>query len=155
MGHELFKGKRKGKFNRNHKAVDRRSDFNRTTGREARARLKTLEDLDQRSRALKHVRRFVTAMETDLGGDITTAQRELVHRAAMISVLLGDMEARWLREEEDLNVGSYAALINTQNRVIHALGLKRVARDMTPTIDQYARTKRIAHDAEDAEEVDE
>lgn len=88
-------------------------------------------------------------MTADLGGEgnLTHGQRELVHRAAMCSVLLGDMEARWIRGEEKFNVNDYTKLINTQHRVIAELGLKRLARDVTPTLDQY-RQRRIAEPAE-------
>ena len=154
MAHELFKGKRKAKFNNAHKAVDRRSDFNRTTGREARARLKTLDDLDQRSRALKQSKRMAARLEADLGGadNLTQLQIDLIQRSVFISLLMNDMEARHYRGEENVPLSKYLSLVSTQNKIAQSLGLKRVARDLTPTIDEYAKTKRIGH-VDDADAV--
>ena len=159
MRRKFFKGRREEKFNNGHSVEDRRSDFNRVPGKEQRARLKTLEDLDQRSRALKHAKKFTRAMISDLGGEgnVTRAQQELIHRAAMCSVLLGDMEARHLRyldskaKGEAIPVERYTALINAQNRLIHALGLKRIARTVDGSLEDYA-AKRIAQDVEDEDE---
>lgn len=135
---------------RRRRATDDRRDFNSASGRVQRARLKTLDDLDKRSRAYKHARRLVKDMESDLGGseNTTRAQRELVVRAAMLSALATDMEARYLRREEKIDVDTYCKLTNSLVRVINVLGLKRLARDVTtPSLDEYAQRRLPRGDA--------
>lgn len=87
-------------------------------------RLRTLADLDQRTRAAKSAQRLLENIETDLGRDLSAAQRELAQRAALLGAMLGDVEARWL-SSQPADLASYGRLVDRQRRVLESLGLKR------------------------------
>jgi hypothetical protein len=59
-----------------------------------------LKDLDQRSRAAGRVKEIMGALETDIAPEgsnqLSEAQRQLVVRAAMLSVMCEDIETRHL-----------------------------------------------------------
>jgi hypothetical protein len=96
-----------------------------------RARLRTLSDLDQRTRAAKLARQLVANLESDLGGELSTAKRQLVTRAALLGAMIEDAEARWL-ESRPADLGLYGTLVDRQRRVLEALGLDRRARQISP-----------------------
>lgn len=114
-----------------------------TEGNRTPARLRTLDDLDGRTRAAKLARDLVAALEADLGGDLSAAQRELVTRAALLGAITQDAEANWL-SRNPVDLALYGTLADRQRRILEALGLKRVARDVTPDVDSYLRQKRVA-----------
>jgi hypothetical protein len=140
----------KGKLHVRHKVNDRRTDHSDGTGLEQRARLNTMADLDHRTRAYKHARRLTREITSDLGGEdhVTHAQKELIARAAVMSALMADMESRYLKKEEALDVEAYCKLVNTQGRVIGSLGLKRVPKDVTPDLETYLERKKAEDDNE-------
>ena len=104
--------------------------------RGGKTRLATLDQLDGRTCAAKRARDLVAGLESDLGGapEITTGQRELVKRAALLGAFVEDCECRWLRNEA-VEMVEYLAATNAQRRVLMALGLDRHARDVTPEAD--------------------
>lgn len=107
------------------------------------ARLRTLDDLDGRTRASKKARELVSALQSDLGGDLSAAQRELVQRAAILGAIIEDAETSWLaRSPVDLSL--LGTLADRQRRLLETLGLRRVPRDVTPDVDSYLRQKREA-----------
>ena len=69
-----------------------------TRTRQGRARLLTLDHLDQRTAAAKAARNLVTHLTSDLGGDdqLSAGERELVKRAALCGAIVADFEARWV-----------------------------------------------------------
>jgi hypothetical protein len=93
--------------------------------RKVKARLLTLEALDQRTNAAKRMRELITNLEADLGGDLTIAQQELVRRAAALGAFIEDSEARWLKDEP-VETGLWFAGVNIQRRLFESLGLQRV-----------------------------
>lgn len=95
------------------------------------ARLRTINDLDGRTRAAKLATRLLAALENDLGGNPSAAQRELAKRAALLGAITEDFEARWL-EKEPADLGTYGMLVDRQRRCLEALGLVRIPRDITP-----------------------
>jgi hypothetical protein len=99
-------------------------------GRSRKPRLRTLGDLDKRTASAQQAHRLIANLEAELGGDLSTAQRELVKRAALIGAILEDAEVSWLqRRPADLAI--YGMLVDRQRRCLEALGLKRQARDVT------------------------
>jgi hypothetical protein len=108
-------------------------------------KLRTLDDLDQRTNAVRSARRLITDLENDLGGaDVLSAgMRELVKRFALVGALCEDLEARWVQGEK-IDVGHYALLANAQRRLLATIGIDRRPRDVTPAADRdRARIERL------------
>ncbi|MDO9411982.1 MAG: hypothetical protein Q7T81_05335 [Pseudolabrys sp.] len=85
-------------------------------------------------------------MIEDLGGptEVSVACRQLVQRAAVLGAFVEDFETRWLKGE-GIAVDEYMVAVNAQRRVLVTLGLKRVARDITPLADYLRRKSDSRH----------
>ena len=94
-----------------------------------KTRLLTLDHLDGRCLAVKRVRAVETEIAQDLGGAarISQAQRALCRRAAVLSTIIEDTEARWA-DGQRLDMPVYLAATNTLRRVLATIGLERRAR---------------------------
>ena len=101
-------------------------------------RLMTIEHLDGRTRAAHHVRLLRDNLESDLSGgaDLTTGQRQLIQRAAVLGALIEHTEAKW-SIGEPIEINEYLAAINAQRRVLATLGLERRSRDVSPSLPSY------------------
>lgn len=93
-------------------------------------RIISLNDLDGRTIAARRARDVIQAITTDLGGVdlLSEGSKQLVRRAALLSVYLESCETRWLAGEE-VPLNDYLAAVDRQRRVLTALGLERRARD--------------------------
>ena len=105
------------------------------------------------------LRRFQDLMSdhfTDLGGFEATsaAERSLVRRCAWITLQLELREQKWAEENDgyapDKGLASYQRNTNTLRRTLKTLGLERRTRDITPTVEEYARIV-AAEEAQEAE----
>jgi hypothetical protein len=96
-----------------------------------KARLRTLDSLDQRTTAAKRVRSLIHAIEGDLGGGdrLSSAERQLVQRAAVLGAVATDIAATWI-EGGPLDTTNYCAVINAERRLYETLGLERRPRDV-------------------------
>ncbi len=112
--------------NNNQIDSDYTPDSPQQSRRSAVVQLRTLQDLDGRTRAAKAAQRLVHSMKRDLGGELSSAQRELVQRAALLGAMLEDAETRWL-ESKPADLASYGQLVDRQRRLLETLGLKRQA----------------------------
>lgn len=101
--------------------------------RAGKVRLRTLDDLDNRTAAARRARELVADLEADLGGDLSTAERELVKRAALLGAIVEDQEVCWL-QRQPADLALYGQLVDRQRRILETLGLKRNARNVTPSI---------------------
>ncbi len=91
-------------------------------------------EVDGRSAAAKRFRDVLSEIVSDLGGEgLSEGQRQLARRAAMMSVEAERMEAEAVAGGK-LDPDAFGALADRLGRVFNRLGLKRVARDATPTI---------------------
>jgi hypothetical protein len=101
--------------------------------RSGKIRLRSLEHLDARTAPARRARELVSELESDLGGGdrLPVAIRQLIQRAAMMAVMVEDIEVRWL-ERKPADLSTYGTLVDRQRRVLEALGLGRTARDVTP-----------------------
>jgi hypothetical protein len=72
----------------------------------------------------------VAAITSDLGGDPSAAESELVMRAATIGAFLQDCEVKWLSGELP-DTGPWFQAIALQTRVLLALGLERRPKNVT------------------------
>jgi hypothetical protein len=104
-----------------------------------------LDHVDHRSVWMRRLRDLVADHATDLGGEneLSTAQRVLVRRAAMLTVQTEMMERRWDENNGEASakqIDGYQRTVNTLRRTLEAIGLERRARDVTPDPLTYART---------------
>jgi hypothetical protein len=95
-----------------------------------------LSGVDGRSLVARRFREIYTGIESDLGGDLTEAQRHLIARAAVMGLWCEQREAE-LAEGADFDAGAYATIANAQRRLLSDLGLHRQARNITPTLEQF------------------
>ena len=104
----------------------------------SKLRLLTLDQLDHRTAAAKRCRDLIAAIELDLGGSdrLSTGERQIIQRAAITGAVLEDIETRWLAGEP-IDPARYATLGNAQRRLLETIGLRRRARDVTPSVDEY------------------
>jgi hypothetical protein len=126
------------------------------SGKEApdeRTRLLSLDDLDMRLIATKKAFAIKRGIFSDLGGEdrLSTAERQLAQRAAMLGAICEDLEARWVRGDK-IDHPTYHAAVNTQRRVLTSLGLARKLRDITPGDDlqSYLAERDDTSDQEEA-----
>jgi hypothetical protein len=106
----------------------------------AKFKLRTLDDLDQRTNAAHSARALISDLQNDLGGaDVLSAgMRELIKRTALVGGLCEDLETRWVQGEK-IDIGHYALLANAQRRLLATIGLDRRPRDVTPAADRAER----------------
>jgi len=104
----------------------------------SKLRLLTLDQLDHRTAAAKRCRDLIGAIELDLGGSdrLSTSERQIIQRAAITGAVLEDIETRWLAGDP-IDPALYATLGNAQRRLLETIGLRRRARDVTPSVDEY------------------
>lgn len=102
-----------------------------------------LAGVDGRSLMARRFREIVTSIESDLGGDLTEAQRHLIARSATLAIWCEERETELARGEE-FDASQYATISNALRRLLSDLGLERRARDVTPTLDQYLAGKGAA-----------
>ena len=114
-----------------------------------------LPDLDHRSAWARRLRDLCNDAIADLGGAdvISSAEHVLIRRSAMLTLQLELMERRWATEQDGLagpkSLRTYQTTTNTLRRVLETLGLKRRARDVTPSLREYlAARQAVVEDAE-------
>jgi hypothetical protein len=112
-------------------------------------RLATFSDIDARTQPVRKVHALVRYLTRDLGGDLSTAQRALVVRAATLMALCEHSEVLLLTGRE-VPLGDYLGAANTLKRLLQALGLRRVPRDIEP-IDQYLARKYAEEEVKEEE----
>lgn len=99
-----------------------------------------LAGVDGRSMMARRFREITAGIETDLGGDLTEAQRQLVARAATLACWCEERESE-LAQGQEFDAAQYATIANALRRLLSDLGLQRVARDVTPDLATYLRSK--------------
>lgn len=95
-----------------------------------------LAGVDGRSLMARRFREIVTSIESDLGGDLTEAQRHLVARSATLAIWCEERETELARGEE-FDASQYSTIANSLRRLLTDLGLERRSRNITPTLDEY------------------
>ncbi|HEY7248692.1 MAG TPA: hypothetical protein VH678_32920 [Xanthobacteraceae bacterium] len=119
-------------------------DERRARTRWGRIKLRSLDELDGRTAAARRARDLIAHLVADAGGNdnITEGMRQLITRAAVIAAYVEDIEARWI-SGGNIKVEEYLAAANTQKRILEAVGLQRVPRNITPSLTEYlGRTAR-------------
>lgn len=125
-------------------------------------RLLTMDMLDQRTKAVRDVKNMIEAMTADRGGSehVTTAETEIIKHAAVMGAMIEAFEVEWLAGR-GMDTKEYLPLVNAQRRLLETVGLKRVKKDVGPTLSEYIRMSpaemRLAeerHDSENREDDD-
>ena len=113
-----------------------------------KARLLSLADIDRRTAAYRKTCELISSIEADAGGHerLTTAERQIIQRAAMTGAMIEDLEARWLAGEA-IDPALYATLGNAQRRLFETVGLRRVPRNVTPNLSDYLNEKTVEAEA--------
>src|SRR5260370_31160896 len=111
----------------------------------------TMSDLDCLSGAAARCLELARELEVDLGGAdrLSTAQRQLIQRAAVLAAQLEDFETRWCLGEV-VELPDYLQAINVQRRLLATLGLERRPRDVSPDVRTYLRDAAARHEASEA-----
>lgn len=105
-------------------------------------RLLTLSDLDGRTKARKDADAFLDAIISDLGGDqhVPAGKKALAEHAAILNAMSIHQGAAFLAGQP-VNIADYTTTVNALRRLLETVGLERVAKDITPSISQYAARK--------------
>ena len=82
---------------------------------------------------------------SDLGGAdlLSEGQKQLARRCATISIACERMEGEAALGKE-INLDTYGTLTDRLGRALQRLGLKRVPRDVTPSLADYLRSRQQA-----------
>jgi hypothetical protein len=116
-----------------HPAIAVRSPTNRSRISNGRA---LLEGIDGRSALARRYRDVVAAVAQDQGG----ADLQLIRRFAAVSCLAEQLEAR-LVSGQAIDINEHSLLASTAVGLVSRLGINRVARNVTPTLEQYMRER--------------
>jgi hypothetical protein len=141
----------------NHKSSRRRIRLvtSSPNGRRGKVQLLARSQLDQRTRASKEFDLITSGIIADLGGEevLTTVQRHLVEAFAGAAVTVNDLNARLLLGGK-VDVVEHSQAIGILVRIAARLGLKRVAKDVSPSLGQLLQhgesveqQQRVAKDA--------
>jgi hypothetical protein len=105
----------------------------------------TRSSLDGRTKARRQFDQIAEAIASDLGGveQLSTVEKHLVEAFAGVAIAVNDITARLLLGDEEFDVVEQAQAISTMVRVASRIGIKRVARNVTPSLSKY-----IERDAE-------
>jgi hypothetical protein len=115
--------------------------------RRYRRDVRSVADLDGRTRASRLARDLAARLRAELGADgaPTAAQGELITRCTMLSVLAGDAELKIARNEA-IDIHGYVALVNCQRRALQVLGgFERDPKLIDGTTNSHADDARFQH----------
>lgn len=103
-----------------------------TNGREV------LPQVDGRSLIARRYRDISHAVMVDQGGAnaCSEARLQLIRRFAAAAVMAEQMEAE-LAKGEQISIQEHALLVSSMVRITRQLGINRVAKDITPSVDAY------------------
>jgi hypothetical protein len=109
-----------------------------------KVRLRSLGDLDRRTAAHRRTAELIERIEVDLGGAdrLSTAQRQVIRRAALLGAMLEDQGMRWL-SGEPIDMAMFCNMTSTEKRLFEAIGMKRVPKPV-PTLQDYIASKSKA-----------
>jgi hypothetical protein len=133
MSRRRYRGKMM-KPSADHAAVPRVSTTNRSRITNGSA---ILEGIDGRSAPARRFRDVLAEIVNDLGGAdrLSEGQRQLARRCSMLSVECEKIESEGV-QGKPIDLDAYGALTDRLGRAFQRLGLKRVPRDITPTLGQ-------------------
>lgn len=96
--------------------------------------------VDGRTSLARRYRDILGQLVADLGSDLTEAQAQIARRAVTLAVWSEQAEAA-MAAGEPLDIAAYATAANSLRRLLADLGLERRMRDVSPTLDEYLRSR--------------
>ena len=101
-----------------------------------------LPNVDGRSIIARRFRDIVNAMIADHGGadQCSESRIQLIRRFAAAAVLAEQMEAV-LAQGNSIDIREHALLCSTMVRIARQIGIKRIPRNVTPTLVDYLELK--------------
>jgi hypothetical protein len=109
-------------------------------------KLLTMKDVNGRAGVPRKIYKTARTLASDLGGDLSAAQAMMVTRVAMLEALCVHCEAGILTGRQNVPLNDYVNMIAAQTRLLRVLGVKRVPKDVTPSVAEY-----LAHKAKQVE----
>jgi hypothetical protein len=117
----------------------------RPKGAKNKPRTVAFMEEDQRLAPARRFRGLASLIARDLGGaeNLSTGEKQLIRRAAMISVECERIEKVALQEGAAFDAITYGTLTGHLTRALRVLGLKQMPREeSTPTLQQYLDARR-------------
>ena len=100
-----------------------------------------LPGVDGRSTWVRRLRDLMGLHLADLGGSdhVSEAERSIIRRAACLTVELERLELRFATagQADPIDLELYQRTANSLRRLLEAVGIKRVPRDVTPALGDY------------------
>jgi hypothetical protein len=108
-----------------------------------------LPGIDGRTHQARRIYDITAQVAADLGGAdrLSETRISLVRRFASLSVLLEEQEVR-IASGEPVDVSSYSHMSSTLVRLATRIGLKRVAKNITPTLAEILQESEQQEEAE-------
>lgn len=115
--------------------------------RRSKLRLLTRDKLDRRTLASRKFSSIASGIAADLGGEdkLSTVQHHLIEAFAGAALHVADLNARLLLGQQ-VDIAEHSQAISSMVRIAMRIGVERLPRDVTPTLDQYLET--LARDKE-------
>jgi hypothetical protein len=100
---------------------------------------------DSSSAWSRRYRDIVAAHVADLGGklELSESQLSLIKRGSTLELELEQMEGK-LSMGQEIDLDLFQRTANSMRRILESLGLKRVARDVTPSLELYSQQLEAA-----------
>ena len=98
---------------------------------------------------------LIAIMNSDMGGETNTSEAEktLIRKAAMLSLQTELIEQNWAENHDGVapakRLDEYQRTCSALRRILESLGLKRRAKDVTPSFGQLLREDAIRQQRED------
>jgi hypothetical protein len=115
--------------------------------RAVKPQLQSISTIDGRTGPAKLFKRLVSDIEVDRGGrdELSEVERQLVEAYAGCCVLIANIHAR-IALGEDISIGEHSLVASTMTRLANKLGLRRRARDVSPSLADILSEEEPAHD---------
>jgi hypothetical protein len=97
-----------------------------------KTRLIAVRNLDQRTRAAVQARKLAAEFEAELGGNVTTAMRIAIDRAATLTIVAEDARARRLAGDLDITLDDLVRTDRAAAAAVRALGLDHGRKPSNP-----------------------
>lgn len=111
--------------------------------RRSKLRLLTRDKLDRRTLASRKFSAIASGIAADLGGEdhLSTVQHHLIEAFAGAALHVHDLNARLLLGQQ-VDIVEHSQAISSMVRIASRIGINRVARDVTPSLDDILRDEQ-------------